>query len=518
MMQLLECKETDNRLVLINKSRPSSIALALQSFASTEADWLILASDEIFEQAWQELQELHFWNYDVIHVGLALGAESAFQNLQNLVLNWFFLNPSHARPATSWKATSHFVAIRPAILKELGGIDLAYTDETARLMDAVYRILTTGGRVISMPLGGAHENSFLPFDSVNNWIFCLRHFGFFLSLYGVFLDIFQNLSPIASIQKFWQALNRIRRIKAPKATYARGLSVSRGQAAPQTRIGSISAIIPTLNRYEYLPQAIDSLLQQSRPPDEIIVVDQSPLEKRKTELYEAYASKIKLVFLDTAGQSTARNAGLEAATGDWILFFDDDSLAWEDMIEQHILAVENFDVSISTGVTLAPWKDKTHLPAKLQHFHIPHVLDTGNSFVRKDLLASVGGFDKAFDKGSGADNDLGTRLFLMGEEILFNPKAIRTHYKASSGGLRTYGAWWPGKSDPWKPFPQPTQVYTVQKYYQKPSWFPLYLSFYILSKRRYSWFSYFLLWIGIFWKLPMAIHQAKQLKQASESA
>lgn len=86
----------------------------------------------------------------------------------------------------------------------------------------------------------------------------------------------------------------------------------------------ITAVIPTRNRPLSLARTIDSLLRQTRPPDEIIVVDASDATEPITEIKGRYRSH-KVVWLETpAAVCLQRNVGINAASGDWILLADDD--------------------------------------------------------------------------------------------------------------------------------------------------------------------------------------------------
>jgi hypothetical protein len=93
-------------------------------------------------------------------------------------------------------------------------------------------------------------------------------------------------------------------------------------------------------------------------------------------------------------------------------------------------------------------------------------------------------FDLAFDRGSGADDNLGKRLYMKGNIIVFNPYAIRTHHKASTGGLRQHGAWWRNKGTLWGPFPLPTESYNFITFYPNSSYVKLCFYKLITSYRR----------------------------------
>jgi glycosyltransferase involved in cell wall biosynthesis len=90
---------------------------------------------------------------------------------------------------------------------------------------------------------------------------------------------------------------------------------------------SVSAVIPTHNCARYLPDAIESVLAQSRPADEILVIDDGSTDETE-EVLRAYRDRITVLHQAKAGVSAARNAGIAHATGDWIAFLDADDV-WE---------------------------------------------------------------------------------------------------------------------------------------------------------------------------------------------
>jgi glycosyltransferase involved in cell wall biosynthesis len=85
----------------------------------------------------------------------------------------------------------------------------------------------------------------------------------------------------------------------------------------------ISVVIPAYNSEQTIGRAIDSVLGQTRPAEEIIVVDDGSTD-RTAERVRAYGDKVRLIQQPNAGVSVARNAAIAAATGDWIAFLDAD--------------------------------------------------------------------------------------------------------------------------------------------------------------------------------------------------
>lgn len=93
----------------------------------------------------------------------------------------------------------------------------------------------------------------------------------------------------------------------------------------------ICAIIPTYNRANYLPIALDSVLRQTRPVDEIIVVNDGSTDAT-LEVLAPYQDRITIVTQPNAGKATAMNAALLRTQADYIWIFDDDDIAAEDGI------------------------------------------------------------------------------------------------------------------------------------------------------------------------------------------
>ncbi len=84
-----------------------------------------------------------------------------------------------------------------------------------------------------------------------------------------------------------------------------------------------SVIIPTFNRERYLPIAIESVFNQIFKDYEIIVVDDGSTDNTQGVI-EKYNKKIKYIYQNNAGVSSARNEGIRNAKGEWIAFLDSD--------------------------------------------------------------------------------------------------------------------------------------------------------------------------------------------------
>ncbi|HHX70707.1 MAG TPA: glycosyltransferase, partial [Gallicola sp.] len=111
----------------------------------------------------------------------------------------------------------------------------------------------------------------------------------------------------------------------------------------------ISVIVPVYNVEKYIDRCINSLVNQTYPNLEIILVDDGSLDN-SGEICDAYAkrySNIKVIHKDNGGQSSARNEGLRVATGEYIGFVDSDDWILPDMYEHLYKILNEFNCELS---------------------------------------------------------------------------------------------------------------------------------------------------------------------------
>jgi len=214
-----------------------------------------------------------------------------------------------------------------------------------------------------------------------------------------------------------------------------------------------SVVVPTFNRLGRLRHVIAALEQQAYPSDayEVIVVSDGSTDG--TEAYlESFNSTMSLHWLTQAnrGPAAARNAGVQKAIGEFIVFIDDDVVPEPQLLEEHARSHHEAgrDVVVlgplltPEGFEMAPWvrweqemlmkQYKALLrgdwPASARQFY------TGNASLRRSHILAAGGFDERFRRAE--DVELAYRLANKGLEFVFSIDAAGMHFAD-----RSYRAW-----------------------------------------------------------------------------
>lgn len=93
----------------------------------------------------------------------------------------------------------------------------------------------------------------------------------------------------------------------------------------------VSCVVPAHNAERYLDEALASILAQSHRPFEVIVVDDASTDTT-VAIVDRHGPPVRRISRNCGGPAATRNAGLEAATGDFVAFLDQDDLWHEDKL------------------------------------------------------------------------------------------------------------------------------------------------------------------------------------------
>ena len=304
-----------------------------------------------------------------------------------------------------------------------------------------------------------------------NYCFLKRYFHPFWVWYVFFIRIVQFKNPIKEIRGIKKSASIQR-----KNIFRNNVNYSDYSQYDSKLINShvrISVIIPTLNRYSFLKDALIDLENQSYKNFDVIVVDQS--EPFDPNFFKQFKLKIKVVHQEQRLLWLARNRAIKLSDSDYLLLFDDDSRVEADWIKNHLKCLDYFDADISSGFSIS--KIGAKVPSNYQYFRFADQLDTGNVMIRRSVFEKTGLFDEQFEKQRMGDGEFGLRSVLAGFNMISNPLAKRFHLKVESGGLREMGSWDAFRPKKWlAPRPIPSVLYLYRRYYGKE------LTFYALLK------------------------------------
>lgn len=180
----------------------------------------------------------------------------------------------------------------------------------------------------------------------------------------------------------------------------------------------VSVIIPTYNRAALVTEAVASVLAQTRPDFELLVVDDASTDDTATAL-APYAARIRLLRRESrGGVSAARNTGIAAARGEWLTFLDSDDL-WlpEKLARQLAFLSENPDLLICQteetwvrrGVRVNPPLTHRKIGGLIFYQSLERCLVSPSAVIlHRRLIEQHGGFDE--DLSAAEDYDLWLRL------------------------------------------------------------------------------------------------------------
>lgn len=208
----------------------------------------------------------------------------------------------------------------------------------------------------------------------------------------------------------------------------------------------ISVVMPAHNAERFIEQAIDSILQQTYPHFELVVVDDGSTDATAAivERYASQDSRVKLVRQARSGVSQAGNTGLHAARWDWVARMDADDIAMPRRLETLIrAAVQQPEVIVwgshayQINVNNRVIGTVEHGPASDADYQAmrasgePFFILNPTTLFRRDIALQVGGYDATFV--AAGDEELWSRMAPHGMMRVLTEKLLR--YRIHSGSV-----------------------------------------------------------------------------------
>jgi glycosyltransferase involved in cell wall biosynthesis len=211
------------------------------------------------------------------------------------------------------------------------------------------------------------------------------------------------------------------------------------------RAATVSVIVPTIGRSSQLAEAIWAL---PRPGAglEVIVVDDR--HRPSSELNAALPAGVHVIRSGGVGAAAARNLGARHATGEILVFMDDDLIAGDDLIRHHLASHEGRTDVFMIGYSLPEpvgsgwaaraaalwWHD--HFRALTERRRVaPTDMLSGNVSIRRDRFWELGGFSESFGRLRREDWLFGASVLRAGLEVRFGVNATARHrYTLTTAG------------------------------------------------------------------------------------
>jgi glycosyltransferase involved in cell wall biosynthesis len=210
---------------------------------------------------------------------------------------------------------------------------------------------------------------------------------------------------------------------------------------------SISVVIAAHNGENYLAETLRSVLSQTLPASEILVVDDGSTDDT-AGVARSFGEKVQLITREKSGVSASRNYGISVANNEWVALLDHDDLWEPDHLENFArMVVEQPETDVCYSGTrrmvadpetgafhLAARPNPMPTPENFRNTLMDHCFFTPSAaMVRRTSVVAVGGFDGYFIYGQ--DWDLWLRMLHAGCRFAYSGKPTllyRVHRKSHS--------------------------------------------------------------------------------------
>lgn len=166
------------------------------------------------------------------------------------------------------------------------------------------------------------------------------------------------------------------------------------------RAGLVSVVMPAFNASRTVAESIDSVLSQTYPDVELIVVDDGSTDDTPAVL-AGYGNRIQVLRQDNAGTAAACNAGVSASKGEWVAFLDSDDIWLPSKLERQLAHCGRWDVSHTDSICFGEQmlneirRSSFEPPASgsvIKSILVRNSITKSSVLMRKRLFEECGGF------------------------------------------------------------------------------------------------------------------------------
>jgi glycosyltransferase involved in cell wall biosynthesis len=191
----------------------------------------------------------------------------------------------------------------------------------------------------------------------------------------------------------------------------------------------------TYNRAALLERVLDACFEQTVASDEyeVVLVNDGSRDETPAVIERAAARatcRFEVINQPNSGLAKGRNAGIARASGERIIFIDDDVLPLPSFVEEHLRSHEKAPKAVVRGGAINVENfDELPPPVWNVKHYSGNFFWTTNVSVPLATIRAIGGFNETFSEYGWEDIDVGLRLRFGGVRAVFNPKALVYHWK-----------------------------------------------------------------------------------------
>jgi len=198
----------------------------------------------------------------------------------------------------------------------------------------------------------------------------------------------------------------------------------------------VTVAIPCYNGEKFLSKNIASIINQSRAPDEIIVIDDGSTDK-SAEIAKEFPEVKLIQHPSNQGLAASRNTALRNASGSIIIYLDADVIAHPKLLESLLSQYSSEDIAGVGGRGIEIENEANNIYNEWRALHASQGFGENSlngvnmlwgmcSSYRKKILEMIGGFDPIY-KTNGEDVDMGIKINKLSLKLVYMPDAIVYH-------------------------------------------------------------------------------------------
>lgn len=263
--------------------------------------------------------------------------------------------------------------------------------------------------------------------------------AFELGLSGFIVFAFTDEWHTGGVEITDWAFGLTRRDRSPKLAFdALAKVFSENLPCPLPAAPKATVVVAAYNAASTLGECLSSLRELNYPDYETIVVDDGSTDST-SEI--ANRDGVRTIRVEHKGLAAARNAGVDAASGEVVAFIDADARADRDWLYHLVETIKRRDAAAAAGPNFAPDPQSARAAAMAAAPGLPREVRASddrlaqlcgcNMAITKAALLKIGGFDPMFT-AAGDDVDLSWRLAATKETLAYAPGAVVIHERRAT--------------------------------------------------------------------------------------